>query len=126
MASLASVLLIAAAGFFFMLANLVMKLMGDMPFYVLYPAIAAAFVAGAFFEVEALRDAQLGYAITFILACELLFSILIAFFFLKESYSLGNLAGIGLVIIGISLLHVPATRPQPEAQPEVAAMDREP
>ena len=107
MSLLTSTAYITAAGFCFMLANLVMKTMGEMPVYILYPAVAAAFAAGAFCEVEALRDTQLGYAVTFILVCELLFSILIAFLFLKESYSFSNLMGIGLVMVGIMLLHLP-------------------
>jgi multidrug transporter EmrE-like cation transporter len=111
MGSPLSLLLIAAAGFFFMLANLVMKLMGHMPVYVLYPAIALAFAAGAYFEVEALKQAQLGYAVTFILALELLFSILIALVFLKETYTLGNLAGIALIVLGVSLLQMQSSKP---------------
>ena len=94
MSLLTSTAYITAAGFCFMLANLVMKTMGEMPVYILYPAVAAAFAAG-------------GYAVTFILVCELLFSILIAFLFLKESYSFSNLMGIGLVMVGIMLLHLP-------------------
>ena len=121
MSMLTSAGYIATAGFFFMLANLVMKMMGHMPVYILYPAIAVAFAAGAYCEVEALRDAQLGYAVTFILVCELLFSMLIAFLFLKESYSTSNLMGIGLVMIGILLLHIPGKAPLP--QHEIAAGD---
>lgn len=107
MNSLLSAALITGAGSCFMLANLAMKTMGGMPFYILYPAIALAFAAGAYFEVEALKQAQLGYAVTFILGCELLLSIVIAVIFLNERYSMGNLVGIALVVAGISLLHLP-------------------
>jgi uncharacterized membrane protein len=116
MNALLSAALITGAGSCFMLANLAMKLMGDMPFYILYPAIAVAFLAGAYFEIEALKQAQLGYAVTFILGCELLLSIVIAILFLNESYSIGNLFGIALVVIGISLLHLPnGAAPRPAA-----------
>ncbi|WP_426230425.1 hypothetical protein [Pararhizobium sp. DWP3-4] len=110
MDTLISVALITGAGFCFMLANLVMKTMGGTPFYVLYPAITITFAAGAYFEVEALKQAQLGYAITFILGCELLLSLAIAILFLGEAYSASNLVGIALVVIGIALLHLPNER----------------
>lgn len=107
---LISVALIIGAGFCFMLANLVMKTMGGMSFYVLYPAVAITFGAGAYLEVEALKQTQLGYAVTFILGCELLLSMAIAIVFLRESYSTSNLFGIALVVVGIALLHLPNGR----------------
>lgn len=110
MHTLITVALITGAGFCFMLANLVMKTMGGTPFYVLYPAVAITFAAGAYFEVEALKQAQLGYAITFILGCELLLSLAIAILFLGETYSASNLFGIALVVLGIALLHLPNGR----------------
>ena len=110
MHTLISAALIGGAGFCFMLANLVMKLMGAMPPYVLYPAIAVTFAAGAYLEVEALKRAQLGYAVTFILSCELLLSLTAALLFLGETYSTGNLLGVVLVVLGIALLHLPNER----------------
>lgn len=103
-----SVAFISGAGICFMLANLVMKTMGQSPMYVLYPAIAVTFAAGAYFEVEALKHSQLGYAVTFILACELVLSLAVAIMFFRESYSTGNLLGIAFVVIGVALLHLPS------------------
>jgi multidrug transporter EmrE-like cation transporter len=108
MQALMSAAFITGAGVCFMLANLAMKTMGDTPIYILYPAIAATFAAGAYFEIEPLKHAPLGYAVTFILAWELVLSLLIAILFFKESYSSGNLLGIGLVVIGVALLHLPS------------------
>jgi multidrug transporter EmrE-like cation transporter len=119
MSTLASTGYIAAAGFCFMLANLVMKMMGHLPVYMLYPAIAAAFAAGAYCEVEALRTAQLGYAVTIILVCELLFSVFIAMLFFGENYSTGNLIGIAFVMVGITLLSIPAQRDINAKQPRL-------
>ena len=116
MNSLLSAALITGAGSCFMLANLAMKTMGGMPFYVLYPIIAIAFAAGAYLEVEALKEAQLGYAVTFILASELLLSVVTAVIFLKESYSIGNLFGIALVVVGIALLNLPHKTDAPPAR----------
>jgi multidrug transporter EmrE-like cation transporter len=110
MHNLISVALITGAGFCFMLANLVMKTMGAAPFYILYPAVGITFAAGAYFEVEALKQAQLGYAVTFILGCDLLFSLVIAILFLRETYSTSNIFGIALVVVGIALLHLPNDR----------------
>lgn len=118
MQALISAAYITGAGFCFMLANLFMKTMGDMPIYILYPAIAATFAVGAYFEIEALKHAPLGYAVTFILAWELVLSLLIAVIFFKENYSSGNILGIGLVVIGVALLHLPSgqSRAQINAQ----------
>lgn len=107
-----------------MLANLAMKTLGSVPFYILYPTIAMAFAAGAYFEIEALKHAQLGYAVTFILACELLFSIAIAIVFLKESYSTGNLFGMALVVVGVALLHLPNGAAAAAERPSVASHDQ--
>ena len=107
MGSLLTLLLVAAAGFFFMLANLALKLMGHMPFYVLYPVVAAAMVAGCWLEVAAFRQAQFGLVVVMTLGLEMLFSVLIARAFLGEFYSSANIAGIMLVIAGMGLLHLP-------------------
>jgi multidrug transporter EmrE-like cation transporter len=124
MPAILSVALIAGAGSCFMLANLAMKILGQTPFYVLYPVIFVTFAAGAYFEVQALKHAQLGYAVTFILGCELLLSIMIAVVFLKESYSTVNLLGMALVIVGISLLHLPTGTMETGSKSAMAARDR--
>lgn len=112
MFSISSIGSIAAAGACFMLANLAMKLLGDKPFFVLYPAVAAAILAGCWFQVVAFREAQFGLAVVLILGLEMLFSIVVARAFLGEIYSSTNIFGVMLVIAGMGLVHVPA-----DAQP---------
>jgi uncharacterized membrane protein len=92
-----------------MLANLAMKVLGEKPVYVLYPAVAAAMIAGCLFQVIALKNSHFALAVVLILGLEMLFSLLIAQAFLGETYSLTNMAGVVLVIIGMGLVHVPAT-----------------
>lgn len=107
MASLLTLLLVAAAGFFFMLANLALKLMAHMPLYVLYPTVGATVVAGCWLEVMAFKQAQFGLVVVMVLGLEMLFSVLVARAFLGEFYSSTNLAGIMLVIAGMAMLHLP-------------------
>lgn len=108
---------IMAAGFCFMLANLFMKTLADMPIFILYPAVASAFVVGAYCEVEALKSLQLGYAVAFILVAEMIFSFLIALVFLRENYTAANFAGIGLIMGGIVLLNTPSGESAPAEKP---------
>lgn len=111
MGNLLSLLLIAAAGFFFMLANLSMKLLGHMPYYVLYPVVALAMAGGCYFEILALKGVQFAFAIVVILGLEMLLSVVIAHMFLGERYSPTNLVGIALVAVGIGLVHFPSGAP---------------
>jgi multidrug transporter EmrE-like cation transporter len=106
--SMPSIGSIIAAGACFMLANLAMKLLGDKPFFILYPVVATAIVAGCWFQVVAFREAQFGLAVVLILGLEMLFSILVARTFLGETYSSTNMVGVMLVIAGMGLVHMPA------------------
>lgn len=108
MISMPSIGSIIAAGACFMLADLAMKLLGDKPFFILYPVVATAIVAGCWFQVVAFREAQFGLAVVLILGLEMLFSILVARTFLGETYSSINMLGVMLVIAGMGLVHVPA------------------
>ena len=115
MISVPSIGSIIAAGACFMLANLAMKLLGDKPYFVLYPLVAAAILAGCWFQVAAFREAQFGLAVVLILGLEMLFSMLVARAFLGEIYSFTNIFGVMLVIAGMGLVHVPAdARPGPD------------
>lgn len=114
MTSLLTLLLAAAAGFVFMLANLALKLMGHMPLYVLYPVVGTTVVIGCWLEVAAFRHAQFGLVVVMILGLEMLFSMVVARAFLGEFYTSANMAGVILMISGMGLLHLPA-----EAQPVV-------
>jgi drug/metabolite transporter (DMT)-like permease len=108
MGSAATLSFIAAAGFLFMSANLVLKLMGHMPVYILYPAVGASILAGCWFQAAAFRETQFGLVVVMVLGLEMLFSVLVARTFLGEIYSGANIAGIMLVIAGMALVHLPA------------------
>lgn len=108
MISLSSIGSIIAAGACFMLANLALKLLGDKPWYVLYPVVAVIVIAGCWFEIMAFRQTQFGLVVVLILGLEMLFSILVARAFLGETYSSTNMIGVMLVIAGMGLVHVPA------------------
>jgi multidrug transporter EmrE-like cation transporter len=105
---------IFAAGAFFMLANLAMKVLGHMPAYILYPVVAMAMVGGCYFEILALKGVQFAFAIVVILGLEMLLSVMIAHAFLGERYSLTNLAGVVLVVSGIGLVHLPSGKAEAE------------
>ena len=104
MNSLATIAYIAASAFSFMLANLCMKLCGSAPVYLIYPAIGIAILVGVFFEIEALKAAQLGHAVMLILGLEMVFSVIVAGLIFSESYTLRDGAGFALVLAGMLLL----------------------
>lgn len=95
---------IFAAGICFMLSNLAMKQLDGMPWYILYGAVAVFIMAGAWFEVQALREIQLGHAVATILSAEILLSIAVAAYFLHEQYTMRDVSGIALIIAGIVVL----------------------
>lgn len=95
---------IFTAGVCFMLSNLAMKQLGGMPWYVLYGAVGLSIMIGAWFEVQALREIQLGHAVATILSAEILLSIAVAAYFLHEHYTARDLAGMALIIVGIVML----------------------
>lgn len=99
---------ILASGFFFMMANLAMKQLGTQPFFVLYPTVGLAMMAGAYFQVEALSAARLGSAVAIILSVEIILSFAVAAMLLGERFSRADLAGVILVVSGIVIL---ASRP---------------
>ena len=109
MSGMSSTASIIAAGAFFMLSNLAMKLLGDKPLYILYPAVATAILIGCQFQVMAFRGAQFGLVVVVVLGLEMLLSMLVARLFLGETYSLTNMAGVSLVILGMALTHLPAS-----------------
>lgn len=95
---------IFAAGICFMLSNLAMKQLDGMPWYVLYGAVGISIMAGAWFEVQALRQIQLGHAVATILSAEILLSIGVAAWFLHEHYTMRDVSGIALILSGILVL----------------------
>lgn len=95
---------IFAAGICFMMSNLAMKQLDGMPWYILYGAVAVAIMAGAWFEVQALREVQLGHAVATILSAEIILSIAVAAYFLHEHYTLRDVSGIALILAGIAVL----------------------
>lgn len=107
MGGLLTLLLVATAGFFFMFANLVMKLMTHMPAYIHYPAVGVAILAGCWFQACAFKGAQFGLVVVMVLGLEMLFSVIVARAFFGEIYSPANMAGIMLVIVGMGLVHLP-------------------
>jgi uncharacterized MnhB-related membrane protein len=109
MGNMLTLLVVASASFFFMLANLALKLMGDMPAYLLYPVVGTTVVAGCWMEIAAFHHAQFGLVVVMILGLEMLFSVAVAHIFLREHYSTTNLSGIMLMIIGMGMLHLPAS-----------------
>ena len=121
MNSLTAITFIIASAFSFMIANLCMKVSGSVPIYLIYPAIGIAMLAGVSFEIEALKAAQLGHAVTIILGLEMLFSVVVAGLFLSESYSFRDGAGFALVVAGMLLLTGETNKAsKAEAMPEVA------
>jgi multidrug transporter EmrE-like cation transporter len=113
-------LYVAGAGFFFMLANIIMKTMATTPPYVLYPAITIASVLGVWCEIEALKTLQLGLAVAFLLIAETAFSFLIGVMFLREGYSMINVIGLGMVIGGMVFLNIPPDGVDPQSDPTQA------
>ena len=104
MNSFAAISFVVASAFSFMLANLCMKVSGSAPIYLIYPAIGLAILVGVFFEIEALKAAQFGHAVMFILGLEMVFSVVVAGLIFSESYTLRDGAGFALVLAGMLLL----------------------
>lgn len=113
---------IFTAGVCFMLSNLAMKQLGGMPWYILYGAVALSIMIGAWFEVQALREIQLGHAVATILSAEILLSIGVAAYFLHEHYTARDLAGMVLIIVGIVMLGLS----NPPQQKAAVAQDQPP
>ncbi|MCB9961265.1 MAG: hypothetical protein R3C00_02455 [Hyphomonas sp.] len=99
-----------SAGFFFMLANLVMKYSHDLPLVISIGTVALLALVGIFIEIQALKSAEFGTTVVIIIAAEILFSSLAAYWLLSESYGARQIVGLLLVVVGIGIL---TTGPSP-------------
>jgi len=106
-----------SAGFFFMLANLVMKYSHDLPLVISIGTVALLALVGIFIEIQALNSAEFGTTVVIIIAAEILFSSLAAYWLLSESYGARQIVGLLLVVVGIGVLTTgPSTARPSDAQ----------
>lgn len=104
MSQMITILLASGAAFFYMSASWIMKAWGGSTYLVLIPAVLVTLSAGAWFETEVLRTSRLGHIIILVLAIEFLMTFLVAVWFLGEQYTIREMTGAAVVIVGIAML----------------------
>ncbi|MCW5710715.1 hypothetical protein [Shinella sp.] len=124
MSNLVFLTLCFASASFYVLASVVMKAFGHIPFLVLLAPVAAALAAAAWFEVSLLRTGRLGHVFLFILAFEVLITAAVALVVLRESYDVRELAGLAAICIGVALVITGATPEGASSNPEVPKLSR--
>lgn len=104
MSQMITILLASGAAFFYMAASWIMKAWGGSTYLVLIPAVLMTLSAGAWFETEVLRTSRLGHIIILVLAIEFLMTFLVAIWILGEQYTMREMTGAAIVIVGIAML----------------------
>lgn len=94
----------------YMAATVILKLWGTFPAGAAAIAILVALGMGCAFEAEALRRARLAEVVILILAFEVGIAAVLAHFAFGESYSLREVAGLGVIVLGVGLLATAPTR----------------
>ncbi len=97
-------LLVLGSGFFLMLANVSMKFVDKLSLPLVAVLVLITGGIGAFLEIEALRLGKLGTTVTLVVASEILLSLVVAQFFVRERFSMVEMLGILMVIGGVALL----------------------
>ena len=88
---------------FYCVAMVAMKSLAELPSIGLALIIAAALLTAGAFEVFALRQERLGLIYIGILGAEVLILGAISFLHFDETYTVRELAGMGLVLIGTAI-----------------------
>ena len=104
MLSAYSLTLAFGAGFCFMLANIGTKFTSHYSPLICLPIIFALAVIGILMQIEALKSVRLGHIVVIVIATEVLLSMIFAWVFFAETYTMREGAGIALVIVGVSIL----------------------
>jgi small multidrug resistance pump len=99
--SVAILALISA--FFYCVAMVAMKSQAELPSVGLALIIGAALLTAATFEVFALRNERLGLIYVGILGAEVVILGTISLLHFDETYSVRELAGMGLVLVGTAI-----------------------
>ena len=96
-------LLALISAFFYCVAMVAMKSLAELPSIGLVLIIGAALLTAATFEVFALRHERLGLIYVGILGAEVVILGTISLFHFDETYTVRELAGMGLVLVGTAL-----------------------
>lgn len=109
--------------FFYVLATYVMKVWFTMPVVVAVILVLVALAIAVILEIEVLRQARLGTTFILVLAFEVLLTAICGFVILGEVYTARQLAGLGIILLGIGLAGWPEAVLEDADQPsaEVAA-----
>jgi multidrug transporter EmrE-like cation transporter len=91
------------AALFYCIAMVAMKSLAELPTIGLALIIAAALLAAGTFEVLALRQERLGLIYVGILGAEVVILGALSFLHFEETYSVRELAGMGIVLVGIAI-----------------------
>ena len=91
------------SAFFYCVAMVAMKSLAELPSVGLALIIGAALLTAATFEVFALRRARLGLIYVGILGAEVVILGTISLLHFDETYTVRELAGMGLVLVGTAI-----------------------
>lgn len=102
-ATLVTICLTGASAVFYVVAMVAMKHWVEAPSAIIMLAIIIAFIAGAGFEIAALKGERLGMIYVTILGIEVVLIAIAAVFLLGESFTLRECTGCVLVVLGAAL-----------------------
>ncbi|MEM7498198.1 MAG: EamA family transporter [Pseudomonadota bacterium] len=100
------VLLVTGSAAFYAATMILMKHWGAVPPVAMALLIAVAFALGSWCEIEALRTERLSAIYVAILGIECVIIAVASFLFLGETMSVREMAGAGLIVVGVSLTFV--------------------
>jgi multidrug transporter EmrE-like cation transporter len=99
-----TIALTALAAFFFMAASWLMKTWAQSHLFWSMPVIFILVAAAVWLEIEVLRATRMGHVVVLMLAIELVLTFAVAYFFLGETYSVREIAGVAVILLGMIVL----------------------
>jgi multidrug transporter EmrE-like cation transporter len=104
MSPVMTIALTTLAAFLFMAASWVMKTLSQGHMFWTLPLIFLLLGLAAWVEIEVLRATRMGHVMVMMLAIELLLTFAVACFFLGETYSAQEFAGVAVILFGMIVL----------------------
>lgn len=99
------ILLAAGSALLYVASAYAMKQWGSLGLLWGVPLLAACIVGGVWLEIEALQRDRLSYVFILITGFECVIALIVAWLFLRETHNWAELAGMGLIVLGVMLTY---------------------